>query len=104
MKELLKGWFDLHSIYATTLKIANSGGAEGIRTPDLIRARDAFSQLNYCPVGFRSAQASQVGEPCSPPLRPDFQSGLLSPSIGGSPIIPPLFIILPSAFAPRNRH
>jgi len=40
-----------------------------------------------------------VGEPCSPPLRPDFQSGLLSPSLGGSPIIPPLFIILPSPFA-----
>ena len=37
------------------------GGAEGIRTPDLFRAREAFSQLNYCPVGFRSAQASQVG-------------------------------------------
>ncbi len=76
------------------------GGAEGIRTPDLIRARDAFSQLNYCPIAFSSREGSQVGEPCSPPLRPDFQSGLLSPSLGGSPIITPLFIILPSAFAP----
>ena len=25
------------------------GGAEGIRTPGLIRARDALSQLSYCP-------------------------------------------------------
>ena len=29
---------------------AHFGGAEGIRTPDLFRAREAFSQLNYRPV------------------------------------------------------
>ena|GEM_PF-5748496 len=27
------------------------GGAEGIRTPDLIRARDALSQLSHGPIG-----------------------------------------------------
>ena len=26
-----------------------SGGAEGIRTPDLLRAREALSQLSYSP-------------------------------------------------------
>ena len=27
------------------------GGAEGVRTPDLIRARDALSQLSHGPIG-----------------------------------------------------
>lgn len=27
------------------------GGAEGDRTPDLVRARDALSQLSHCPTG-----------------------------------------------------
>ena len=27
------------------------GGAEGIRTPDLLRAREALSQLSYSPTG-----------------------------------------------------
>ena len=26
------------------------GGAEGIRTPDLLRAREALSQLSYSPI------------------------------------------------------
>ena len=29
---------------------ANSGGAEGIRTPDLLNANQALSQLSYSPV------------------------------------------------------
>lgn len=29
----------------------SDGGAEGIRTPDLIRARDALSQLSHGPIG-----------------------------------------------------
>ena len=29
--------------------LAEDGGAEGIRTPDLLRAREALSQLSYGP-------------------------------------------------------
>ena len=29
--------------------LASNGGAEGIRTPDLFRAREALSQLSHCP-------------------------------------------------------
>ena len=29
-----------------------SGGAEGIRTPDLLRAREALSQLSYSPLSY----------------------------------------------------
>ena len=32
------------------LPIVTSGGAEGIRTPDLLRAREALSQLSYSPI------------------------------------------------------
>jgi site-specific DNA recombinase len=32
------------------LPIVTSGGAEGIRTPDLLRAREALSQLSYSPM------------------------------------------------------
>jgi hypothetical protein len=32
------------------LGIVPSGGAEGIRTPDLLRAREALSQLSYSPI------------------------------------------------------
>ena len=31
------------------LPIVHYGGAEGIRTPDLLRAREALSQLSYSP-------------------------------------------------------
>ena len=31
--------------------MSSSGGAEGVRTPDLIRARDALSQLSHGPIG-----------------------------------------------------
>ena len=31
------------------LPIVTLGGAEGIRTPDLLRAREALSQLSYSP-------------------------------------------------------
>jgi hypothetical protein len=31
-------------------RFAISGGAEGVRTPDLIRARDALSQLSHGPI------------------------------------------------------
>ncbi len=31
------------------LSIVNDGGAEGTRTPDLLRAREALSQLSYSP-------------------------------------------------------
>ena len=30
---------------------SNFGGAEGVRTPDLMTASHAFSQLNYGPTG-----------------------------------------------------
>ena len=33
----------------TVLPTVTSGGAEGIRTPDLLRAREALSQLSYSP-------------------------------------------------------
>ncbi len=32
------------------LPIDTFGGAEGIRTPDLLRAREALSQLSYSPI------------------------------------------------------
>jgi site-specific DNA recombinase len=32
------------------LPIEPFGGAEGVRTPYLLRAREAFSQLNYGPI------------------------------------------------------
>ena len=32
------------------LHIAHHGGAEGSRTPDLLRAREALSQLSYSPI------------------------------------------------------
>ena len=31
------------------LSIVTPGGAEGIRTPDLLRAKEALSQLSYSP-------------------------------------------------------
>ena len=31
------------------LSIIHDGGAEGTRTPDLLRAREALSQLSYSP-------------------------------------------------------
>jgi hypothetical protein len=31
------------------------GGAEGIRTPDLLRAREALSQLSYSPIITRAS-------------------------------------------------
>ncbi len=34
---------------AEVLPIVTPGGAEGIRTPDLLRAREALSQLSYSP-------------------------------------------------------
>jgi site-specific DNA recombinase len=34
----------------TVLPILTFGGAEGIRTPDLLRAREALSQLSYSPI------------------------------------------------------
>ena len=34
---------------AGVLSIVHDGGAEGIRTPDLLRAREALSQLSYSP-------------------------------------------------------
>ena len=34
----------------SVLSIVHSGGAEGIRTPDLLRAREALSQLSYSPM------------------------------------------------------
>ncbi len=34
--------------------ILKPGGAEGSRTPDLIRARDALSHLSYCPTDLQS--------------------------------------------------
>ena len=35
---------------AEVLSIVHDGGAEGTRTPDLLRAREALSQLSYIPV------------------------------------------------------
>ena len=35
------------------LPIVNPGGAEGTRTPDLLRAKEALSQLSYSPVRYR---------------------------------------------------
>jgi len=43
-----------------------------------------------------------VGEPRSPPLRPDFQSGLLSPSLGGSPLTTPLSYYTTVGFRSQN--
>ena len=37
-------------VAAEVLSIVTPGGAEGIRTPDLLRAREALSQLSYSPV------------------------------------------------------
>ena len=37
---------------AGVLNIVHDGGAEGIRTPDLLRAREALSQLSYSPIGW----------------------------------------------------
>ena len=34
---------------ATECRKVNIGGAEGIRTPDLLRAKEALSQLSYSP-------------------------------------------------------
>jgi site-specific DNA recombinase len=40
---------DKYSELAGVLPIVTSGGAEGIRTPDLLRAKEALSQLSYSP-------------------------------------------------------
>jgi hypothetical protein len=37
-------------VLANRYKLAFLGGAEGIRTPDLLRAREALSQLSYSPM------------------------------------------------------
>jgi hypothetical protein len=33
------------------MPVITPGGAEGIRTPDLLRAKEALSQLSYSPLG-----------------------------------------------------
>ena len=54
--ELLRDWFEWRNAKALLRQgfgghpsQAKDGGAEGIRTPDLVRARDALSQLSHCP-------------------------------------------------------
>jgi hypothetical protein len=46
------------------LGIVPFGGAEGIRTPDLLRAKEALSQLSYSPVFLDSLykQAAHVNK------------------------------------------
>ena len=39
--------------YSCSMLLEYGGGAEGIRTPDLISAIDALSQLSYSPSGMR---------------------------------------------------
>jgi hypothetical protein len=49
--------------------LSSACGDEGIRTPDLLRAREALSQLSYIPlisVEARSAQSSSLMTHCGP--------------------------------------
>ena len=39
-----------YHIYLAVLPIDTPGGAEGTRTPDLLRAKEALSQLSYSPI------------------------------------------------------
>ncbi len=43
------------------MKIRGNGGAEGNRTPDLVIANDALSQLSYGPVSGIPKQAGYLG-------------------------------------------
>ena len=50
LKEDVTTWLNpRHKPRARVFDLAQTGGAEGIRTPDLINAIDALSQLSYSP-------------------------------------------------------
>jgi hypothetical protein len=54
VKTELNSPFALIASRAKGSESVSSGGAEGIRTPDLLRAREALSQLSYSPTSFDS--------------------------------------------------
>ena len=48
-EKILPGQLESRRRWRGVLGIVPFGGAEGIRTPDLLRAREALSQLSYSP-------------------------------------------------------
>jgi hypothetical protein len=49
------------------VRLSGENGAEGIRTPGLLPARQALSQLSYGPVGGKSSRELEVLCPVDPP-------------------------------------